>query len=57
MSAALETAGTQKRLGPAYNIYTALLGLALLVLAATATVVCLYAQNMYGEIFTVTPMP
>ena len=36
------------------DVYTAVLGLAALVLAATTAAVCVYAQQMWGDIFRVT---
>ena len=38
--------------GDESNIYTALLGLALLVVAATVAIVCFYGQSRFGSIFT-----
>ena len=40
--------------GDSADIYTAMLGLAFLVLAATVGVVCLLAQQRFGSIFSIT---
>jgi len=50
MAAANQTSG-KKVQGAASDVYTALLGLAFLALAATTALVCIYGQQMYGTIF------
>ena len=36
------------------DVYTAILGLAFLVLAGTTAVVCVYGQQLYGSFFALT---
>jgi hypothetical protein len=46
---------TNKRKGGSLtDIYTALLGLATLVTAATAAITCIYGYQLHGVIFTVS---
>jgi|GEM_PF-3859278 len=54
MSPAVEAKSSKKALGgEAMDIYTALLGLALLAMAATVAVVCIYGQQRFGSFFSV----
>ena len=54
MSPAAEAKISKKAIGgDARNIYTALLGLAFLVMAATVAVVCIYGQQRFGSFFSV----
>ena len=49
-----EIKGGKKALGGEFaDIYTALLGLAVLAVAATTLVVCLKGMEMFGTFFTV----
>ena len=49
-----EIKGSKRAIGGEFaNIYTALLGLAFLAVAATAAVVCLKGMEMFGTFFTV----
>ena len=57
MSAALAKGRRAERVSVPSNIYTALLGLAVLALAGTTAVVCIWAWQMYGAIFTAPPLP
>jgi len=43
--------------GGGNDAYTAVLGLAVLTLGATVALVCIYAQQMWGTIFTVVSTP
>ena len=52
MAKASDTTKKKQRSGKTgSDIYTAMLGLAVLVLAATATYVCMRSQEFYGQIF------
>ena len=45
---------TKSKGGAVNDVYTALMGLSVLALAGTIAVVCIYAQQMWGEIFRIT---
>ena len=49
--------GKRVRVGGPSDIYTALMGLAMLALAATTTVVCLYGQRMFETFLNITKGP
>ena len=51
---ALDTSGNRKKNSSENDIYTALLGLAVAVLAATTGFVCYQAWQMYGTVFGMT---
>ena len=54
MKPASEGKSSKKAIGGGESdIYTALLGLALLVVTATVAVVCFYGQSRFGSIFSV----
>lgn len=57
MSPAAESTNKGFKVISEHNIYTALLGLTGLILAATAVMVGIYGLQMYGEIFTVSALP
>ena len=50
MAAENKASGRQVQ-GAMSDVYTALLGLAFLALAATTALVCIYGQQMHGTIF------
>ncbi len=52
MAAALDTKPAGRKLRPTNDVYTAILGLAVLALSAAAGVVCYYSWSLYGAIFT-----
>ena len=49
--------GKRVRAGGPSDIYTALMGLAVLALAVTTTVVCLYGQRMFETFLNITKGP
>ena len=55
MSAASE--GKKVRVGGPSDVYTALMGLAVLALAATTAVVCVYGQRMFETFVNITKGP
>jgi|GEM_PF-1132728 len=46
---------TRSRVNYSSDIYTTLLGLTVLILAATTLLVCLRSHEMYGQIFKIIP--
>lgn len=51
---ALDASNVKKtRVQPYNNVYTALMGLAVLTLAATACYVCWQSWDMFGQVFSI----
>ena len=49
--AELKNKSTSKQVGGFDDVYTAILGLAVLVLSGTTAVVCVYSHQLFGSIF------
>jgi len=49
--------GKKVRVGGPSDVYTALMGLAVLALAATTALVCLYGQRMFETFLNITKGP
>ena len=54
MPAVSEGKSSKRKGGGISDIYTALLGLATLVMAATIALTCVYGYQLYGTIFKVS---